>query len=316
MTWLLVSLCLLISFLFSGVEAGILSINRVRIRQRMKTGDSAAIRLHKLLQEPERLLMTVVIVTNLMNIFAVTLTAREFVEHFGRRGYLFAFLAFFPLYLFTLELFPKSLFRRFPYRLLALFAVPLRLVDRLLSPVLLLGMWLAKRLIPINKNASGRLFAAREDFKYFTLESERTGTITPLERELIHNVVDFRTLTARDLMRPLSEFATIPADAEIQQLIDASEHGMQEKFLALNHSGEIVGMVDLFETLLDRDIRSQVSSCIRPLFHIPATEGASRLLHKFRASRTPVALVMDEEKPVGLVFKQALYKQMISPSYS
>lgn len=314
MPWPIVALCLLISFLFSGVEAGILSINRVRIRHRMKMGDRAAIRLHRLLQQPERLLMTVVIVTNLMNIFAVTLTAREFVAHFGRFGYLYAFLVFFPLYLFGLELFPKSLFRRFPYKLLAFLAVPLRMVDRLLSPILKLGMWAARRLIPNNKNAASRLFAAREDFKYFTIESERTGTITPLERELIHNVVDFRGLTARDLMRPLDEFVTIPADAAIPDLIAASDHGMQEKFLAVNASGEIVGIVDLFETLLDRDIRTQVGSCIRPLVPIPADEGASRILRKFRASRTPVALVMEEEKPVGLVFKQALYKQMISPS--
>ena len=89
---------------------------------------------------------------------------------------------------------------------------------------------------------------------------------------------------------------------------------MQEKFLAINGNGEIVGIVDLFETLLDRDIRTRVSSCIRPLAPVPAGEGASRLLRKFRASRTPVALVKEDDKPVGLVFKQALYKQMISPS--
>ena len=88
MTWLAVALCLLVSFVFSGIEAGILSVNRVRLRHRVdELRDRAAIRLDRLLRDPERLLVTVLVVTNLMNIFAITLTAQEFVAWCGVWGY-------------------------------------------------------------------------------------------------------------------------------------------------------------------------------------------------------------------------------------
>ena len=85
MTWLAVALCLLVSFIFSGIEAGILSVNRVRLKHRVKLRDRAALRLNRLLEQPERLLVTVLMVTNLMNILAITLTTQEFVARFGGR---------------------------------------------------------------------------------------------------------------------------------------------------------------------------------------------------------------------------------------
>ena len=65
MVWIAILLCLLVSFVFSGIEAGILSVNRVRLAHREKAGDEAAIKLNKLLADPERLLVTVLLVTNL-----------------------------------------------------------------------------------------------------------------------------------------------------------------------------------------------------------------------------------------------------------
>ena len=55
MIWLLVVLCWLVSFLFAGIEAGLLALDPVRLRHRAKSGDRAALRLEQLLRRPERL---------------------------------------------------------------------------------------------------------------------------------------------------------------------------------------------------------------------------------------------------------------------
>ena len=104
MTWLLVVCCLVISFVFSGIEAGILSVNRVRLRHRMKMRDRAALRLNRLLSRPEQLLVTVLLVTNLANIFAIALTTNELVRRLGGNGYFVAFAIFLPVYLMGVEL--------------------------------------------------------------------------------------------------------------------------------------------------------------------------------------------------------------------
>ena len=126
MTLLFIALCLLVSFIFSGIETGILSVNRVRLAHRAKQRDAAALKLERLLAHPDRLLITVLVVTNLANIFALVLGTLELVAVLGKRGYLAAFALYLPLYLLGLELLPKSLFRRFPYRALAALAEPLR----------------------------------------------------------------------------------------------------------------------------------------------------------------------------------------------
>ena len=68
MIWPLVALCWIISFLFAGIEAGLLALDPVRLRHRAKSGDRAARRLQEMLKQPERLLITVLLVTNAADI--------------------------------------------------------------------------------------------------------------------------------------------------------------------------------------------------------------------------------------------------------
>jgi CBS domain containing-hemolysin-like protein len=309
--WLAVCVCVLVSFIFSGIEAGLLSVNRVRLRNRVNLRDRAALRLDRLLKEPERLLLTVVIVTNLMNIFAITLTTAAFVRRWGEAGYFIALILFLPLYLFGLELFPKSLFRRFPYRALALLSQPLKIADLLLSPLLWLGTRLAQWFVPPGEHDSRKLFAGREDFKYFTLESERTGALSPEERQLIHNVVDFRAVTARDLMRPLAEFPRVAQDSSLEAVIEASGNGTSRQLLVTSATGEIVGLVSVFESILDRGLRSRIRSFVRRVVPTPPNEPASRLIRKLRTGRSTVALVVEEGVPLGLVFRDAVYRRLL-----
>ena len=79
MIWLAILVCFAVSFVFSGIEAGLLSVNRVRLKHRLKHRDRAAIVLNRLLEHPERLLVTVLLVTNLMNNFAATLETQQIV---------------------------------------------------------------------------------------------------------------------------------------------------------------------------------------------------------------------------------------------
>ena len=136
MIWAAIAVCLLVSFIFSGIEAGILSMNRVRLKHRLKLRDRAAITLNRLLDRPERLLVTVLLVTNLMNILAITLATQEIVRCFGGKlGYFLAFALFLPVYLMGLELLAEVAFQALPVPGGRGAGGPLRLADLLLSPL-------------------------------------------------------------------------------------------------------------------------------------------------------------------------------------
>ena len=313
MTWPAVALCLLVSFIFSGIEAGILSVNRVRLKHRVKLRDRAALRLNRLLEEPERLLVTVLMVTNLMNIFAITLTTQEFVARFGVRGYPLVLVAFMPVYLLGLELLPKSLFRRFPYRALAAFTGPLRVADLLLSPLHAMGSAVSGLLFKKRPAPERKLFVAREDFKYLTNESESTGALGKEERQMIHNVVDFRAVTARDVMLPLTQVRTIAAEADLADLLDASRAAGQERWPVVGAGGEITGLVLVFDVVLDGRKRGPVESYQRRIVKVAENEPAYSVLRKLRASRTTLGVVTDAQgRQTGVLTWEDLIRRLVT----
>ena len=139
MIWFLVALCWIISFLFSGIEAGLLALNPVRLRHRAKSGDGGAQRLQRMLKQPERLFITILLVTNAADIIALIILTHKLVLRWGWTGYPIAVAIALPVYLFVLGVLPKSLFRHFPLRAVVRLSRLLEIVTKLLTPLHAIG---------------------------------------------------------------------------------------------------------------------------------------------------------------------------------
>ena len=311
-TLLIIVCCMAVSFVFSGIEAGIFSVNRVRLAHRAKQRERAALALQGLLAHSDRMLVTVLIVTNLANIFALVLGSRLLVASWGQRGYLIALAIYLPVYLFGLELLPKSLFRRFPYRALAFLSGPLRLLDVVLTPLHWIGMGAQRLLFGAGAADRQRLFLGREDFKYMTTEGERMGSISKTEREMIHNVVDFRSVTAQDVMTPMETVQVIGADEPIRRVIAEGKRSAEIWFVR-DAAGEITGVVDPFEVLLDGRRDLDAGGCQRRSVTVGLDEPAFNVLWKLRAARSTVAAVCGAGKePIGRVTWEDLIRRLVS----
>src|SRR5712675_3363007 len=212
--------CWIISFFFNGIESGLLSIDPVRLRQNVKRRVPAALQLNRLLKRPERLLATVLLVTNAADIVALLLLTSELYRWYGYAGFLFALVIALPVYLFLLSVLPKSLFRRFPFRALARLAGILEFASLLFSPLLELGARVGKLILPSRAAKRARLFAGREDLKQITAQSELEGSLTATERAMIHNVVDFSGVKVRDVMLPSAKVVALPPSASTQEALE------------------------------------------------------------------------------------------------
>jgi putative hemolysin len=313
MIWLTVALCLAVSFIFSGIEAGILSVNRVRLTHRARQRDRAALLLERLLAHPERLMITVLMVTNLANIFALVLVADWLVARLGQRGYLVALGIYLAVYLLALELLPKSLFRRFPYRALAAVSTPLRIVDLLLTPVHLVGGLVQRVIFRGRPVLQQRLYLGREDFKHFAAEGEKTGMLTKAEREMISNVVDFRGFTARDVMTPLDPGRVLRAEAPVSELLERSARASHDRWLVSDGDGPVTGVVSAFEVLLEgrRDVNVGVYQ--RRVVSVAPDEPAYSVLRKLRAARSTIATVSGPgRQPLGVLTWGDLIRRLVS----
>src|SRR5437870_7128083 len=229
--------CWAISFLFNGIEAGLTSIDPVRLRHHVKLNRPAAVRLDRLLKTPERLLVTVLLITNLADILALFVMTRFLVSRFAATGFFLAVLVALPVYLFVLSVLPKSLFRRFPFRALSLLARLLEIVMTVLWPIVATGKLIGRLFLPAQKKRA-RLFAGREELKQITAQSEREGSITATERKMIHNVVDFQNVTARDVMKPLSKIESLSPDSTTDDALNMSRSSGFDRLPIIDKKGE------------------------------------------------------------------------------
>jgi putative hemolysin len=303
--------CWAISFLFNGIEAGLTSVDPVRLRHHVKLNRPAAIRLDRLLKKPGHLLVTVLLVTNFVDIIALLLLTRLLISRFGTGGFVLAIATALPIYLFALGVLPKSLFRRFPFRALSPLAGFLEIGTTALWPLLATSAAVGKLFLPTEKKRA-RLFAAREELKQITTQSEREGSLTATERAMIHNVVDFQNVTARDVMKPLSKVATLKPDAAIDDVFRISRSTGFDRLPVIGTNGDAVGLVNVLDILLDKDQPQSLSRYMRRMVTVQESEPAARAVQRLRAARLDLAAVVDQKRNlIGMVASEDLIARLV-----
>src|SRR6202043_3935564 len=100
---------------------------------------------------------------------------------------------------------------------------------------------------------TARLFAARDELKQITAQSEREGSLTATERAMIHNVVDFQSVTARDVMKPLSKAASLKPESAIEDVFNLSRSTGFDRLPVIDTKGDAVGLVNVLDILLDKN---------------------------------------------------------------
>ena len=310
MSWLAIGVCLALSFVFSGTEAGLLSFNRIRLRHLARQRDPAALRLEQLLQRPTRLFVTVLFVTSLMNIIAVVLLAGRLVAFFGGFGYFWTLLIAVPVLLLMVEILPKSIFRRFPYRALASIALPLELASSILTPVIWVGTWFAQRVLHLRRPQE--IFLAREDLKDVTSEIERLGTLSSIERRMIHNVVDFQSVRVRDVMVKMETVIFVRPDSPLDDVVRLSKEAKFDRLPVIDETGKFIGVVNVIDLIVDRRPDTVAQQCLRRILTVTADEPASSVIRRLRAvPQNLAAVVNDSGQTVGIVSVEDLLNPLV-----
>jgi magnesium and cobalt exporter, CNNM family len=312
MIWFVIAAFCAVAFLFAGIEAGLLSVDPVRLRHHVKQRTRGAQRLARLLEEPERLLVTVLLITNVSDIVALLLATRALVGTFHRAGYVIAIAAAIPIQLFLLDVLPKSLFRRFPLHALAALGGVLEKASLVLWPLLELGQRTGRFLFPRPASERRRLFAAREELKQVAVQGEREGSLTATERAMIHNVVDFRNVRVRDVMVPLAKCRTLRPETPITEVLKLSSVSGVDRFPVVSKAGQAVGLVNVLDILLDKADATSLARYTRRIVTATENEPAYRVIRRLRAARLRLAAVVNaQRKLVGIAADEELIKRLV-----
>lgn len=296
---LVFGLSLSVSFALSGMEAGMLAMNRLRLRRWMRDGNPAARRLHTYLQNPERFLWTILVGNVLANFFILTLAL--FLLHAGLGGNWLWFVGWlivtFLLYALV-DLLPKMLFRSLPTRLSLAFSRFHGWISLALGPVVALVSWLANLLLRLTggRRFTGRLFGNLEELRLVMQES--SSALTSEERSMINRVLDLQGMTVGGLTVPLAQTTCVAPETTVTEILAIFR---RESFGRLPvqdpATGRVLGYVSLRNTLYgpeqpgDRPARE----LLQPAVYLLETDLIEQALRQFRRSGQRLAIVVDRQ---------------------
>jgi CBS domain containing-hemolysin-like protein len=314
--WGFFAMCLVLSFVLSGMEAGVFTLSRLRIRQQMRVGNRSAEVLHKYLENPETFLWTILVGNTIANF--VILGWLVTILHQTLNGHLLWFVLIFAVTVFLFynffDLLPKMLFRSFPNRLCMLLAQPFRAIDFLLRPLVALVEWFSGLLLRWRggKTFTGHLFGNREELRLVMQESAQA--FTSEERAMINRVLDLQSLTVRQVMKPLDSAATANTQTPVEELLALCRQRQVTRvpvWETQDSPRRIRGLISLksllFESDLDRN--KPVGNYMKPALFLNEDMRLEVALRRMQRSGQRLAIVLGREgREIGLVTLQDVLK--------
>lgn len=309
MSWIVLTVVmLLLSFALSGLESAVLAVSRVRVRHAAGSGDRRARRLLPLLEDRDALLGAITVTNHITNLIAFLIVAWKLVKVTGAWGYFVAFALTLPVFLIGLEVLPKKLFRRYPFRSL-----------RRLTPLVLFVGLFRSLFRPLTRNGSEEEGSTvpdesvgRDDLRTQADVLSRQGQLSPGAVRLIHSALDYRRLRTSTVMRPLTRSVALAGDLPLKTaLIMAREHAATT-LPVLGDSGRFVGVLDLATLPAGAPPDRLVRQHMRTLDSVHAQDSALLTLQRMRKRARTLALVLDDnQEPVGLAYEEDLLHHLM-----
>ncbi len=298
------------SALLSGIETGSYTLNRIRLRRRVREKQRAALQLERLLDHPHRFIFTVLIGNNI----AIFIVSQEMTACYLSAGLegsrlLLGFIPWgpetaaaltlmFPLFLLA-EMVPKNLFRKNADKLMYRFAAPMHLLAVLLAPL----TWPLHRLYAALtrgfETRPGRLIISPEALK----EHLSSGRITTHQAQMVEAVTSMHSVPVRTLMTPFRKAPVLPVGATVADFRRlAAERAATTSALLVQHN-RVVGLVPLVSIvtrkMADADPLQPVAETA---LEVPAGGNLKSAFYRLRHDPHHSAAVVDARRhPVGFI---------------
>ena len=289
--WGYVLLSLLFAAVFSGAEMGLVSVNRLKLRQAVERGRPAARMLRRLMDRQEAVLTTTLIMNALFTISGAAVATYLLERRLGESGALVATAVMTSAHVVLSEIVPKAIFRQLADQLMPAMAPLLRAAVVLLTPIVATLNAIYRRFLPGPRS----LFVSREELLLLVKEASREVGSRFRERKMLESVFDFSETVAREVMIPLSDVVAIDETATVPELLElVRRHGHTRIPIYRRRPDRIAGFVNIFDVLYAREPRESVQDYRREIPIFPDSKRIDRLLRDLQARRASMAAIVNE----------------------
>ena len=320
---------IMLSAFFSGSETALTAASRGKLRAASDRGSSGAERALRITEDNERLIGSVLLGNNLVNILATSLATALFTNLFGDSGVAWATLFMTLLVLIFAEVLPTTYAITNPETAAARVAAPIAVVIRLFSPVVSAVRLLVRgvlRIFGVRTDPDSQILAVREEIAGALHLGHSEGVVQKEDRDRILGALDLGDRTVEEIMLHRSNIEMIDADTPpqdiLQQCLESSHtrlpvfRGDPENIIGMIHAKDLLramyklttGEKDIAEALAGFKITDVM---MKPYF-VPDTTALDEQMRQFLRRRTHFALVVDEYGSLqGLITLEDILEEIV-----
>lgn len=314
---LILLILLLLSAFFSGSETALLSLSRLRVRHLIQEKKPGALALKKLKDNPNRMLITLLIGNNLVNVSASAIATVVAGEIFNSNAVGYAIGIMTLLVLLFGEITPKVFCNYHNKAISLLVAKPIWTLSIILFPV----VWLFDRFtIMLMKLFGGapkkKPLVTEEEIKSIVELGEDEGAINKSEEYMIKNIFRFDDVRVIDVMTPYSKIVAIPEGMLLSEALATIIKKPFSRFpVYRGDKRKLIGMVytkDVLKHVSSQETALPVTKLMKKIFYIHKNRTIDLLLKEFLSKRTHLAAVIDDvHDVVGIVTLEDVLEEIV-----
>lgn len=315
--WLALVLCIVLSGIFSATETAYSTASKVRLTTMSDEGDKKAGKVLKLLNNYEKVLFTVLVGNNIVNIIATTLATLLFIAMMGDIGATVSTIVITVVVLLFGEISPKMLAKQHPEGFAKNVYGFLRACMFILTPITFIldgWKWLLSKMFRFPQTAS----FSEEELITIVETAENEGQLEKHESELIRSAIEFEDLDVRDIMVPRVNVEAVPEDATMEEIYKVFvESGYSRLPVYRDDIDTIVGILHEkdFSVLLHdggTDIKPLIKKCI----YLTQSIKISTALGMLQKEKIHMAIVVDEFGGTdGIVTLEDILEELVGEIY-
>ena len=305
--------CLILSAYFSATETAFSSANSTRLKTLAEKGSKKAKLACELLEHYDKLLSTILIGNNIVNILMASIGTVLFVRHYGDAGATISTVVVTVVVLVFGEISPKSVAKDCAERF-AMFSAPiLQVFLFVLTPLnFLFSLW--KKLLAKVFHLNGESKMSQEELLMLVDEVQQDGSIDKNEGELLKNAIDFSEQQAQDILIHRVDLAALPITASKEEVAALFTETKYSRLLIYQDSiDHILGTVHQKDFYVGCGITEKpLEEIIVPPLFVLENEPISRLLKTLQKAKTHVAVVVDEYGGTcGIVTMEDILEELV-----
>ena len=290
---------IILSMLFSISESSFLGMNKLRLRILRKNKNKRAMIAGRLLDRRERLINTLLVSNDIVNIFLSSIITSIALEIFGQKGVGIATLIATLLLLIFGEITPKTVSTRCPDRIAYALAPFVQVVVVIMHPVVEVVTFIARcalRIFGIKTNQKKQSYTEEEIKTFFDMSSE-SGVIEENENRMMSQVFKFSDLEAQQIMVPRTKIRAVAHDATYRDIVELSQRLGFTRFPVYRKSiDDIVGIIYLKDMLAYKQNPQSfdLQKVMRPPLFILGTKKITSVQELLFDSHQSMAIIVDE----------------------